>query len=267
MSESIQSKQIIERPPTDLEIYYNKIDEKREEYFVETQRHRLQVEILVDTLYPWLEKRTEGFIGSNIPVFYNMRQLVHQDLQDPDFFVVLDVPKGERGAWVVWNEIRRPSVIIEILSGLTQEQDKSYKKDIYQNNLQVGEYFWFDPFNPDDWAGFVYYVGVYRPITPNSQNQLVSNSMQLALTRWEGAYRDIHATWLRWITLDGELLPTSQETIEVERQHLEQERIRAEKAESQLKTLVTNLVQAGTSIEDIANLTNLTLPEVEKLLN
>ncbi|MHC0061725.1 hypothetical protein ACWATR_02220 [Nostoc sp. UIC 10890] len=36
----------------------------------------------------------------------------------------------------------------------------------------------------------------------------MSESLKLALQRWQENYKGIDATWLRWETLDGELLAT-----------------------------------------------------------
>lgn len=97
--------------------------------------------------------------------------------------------------------------MIELLSDSTAQSDKNEKKLIYQNQLRVPEYFWFDPFNPDDWAGFFLQHGVYQPISPTAQERLVSQSLGLALLRWQGNYKGTDATWLRWATSEGELLP------------------------------------------------------------
>lgn len=43
--------------------------------------------------------------------------------------------------------------------------------------LGVPEYFWYDPFNPKDWAGFAIAQRVYQPLIPNDRDQLVSESL------------------------------------------------------------------------------------------
>ena len=229
---------------------------------MESPRHKTQMDLLIDALMVWLAQREDGFIGGNMFVYYSLMQVKNQDFRGPDFFAVLGVPKGERRSWVVWEEGKAPDVVIELLSDSTREQDKNEKKLIYQNQLRVSEYFWFDPFNPDDWAGFLIEKGIYQPLIPDEQNQLVSHSLGLALQRWQGSYKGIDATWLRWATLKGELLPT----------HEEQERLRAESAESQLQQLQSqlqqtarNLLQIGMTVEQAAGLTGLSIPEVEQL--
>lgn len=203
----------------------------------------------------------------------------YKDFRGPDFFAVLGVPKGERLSWVVWGEGKAPDVVIELLSESTAERDKTEKKQVYQDQLRVPEYFWYDPFKPTDWAGFILQGGVYQPLTPNAHGQFVSQAMGLSLVRWQAIYKDIDATWLRWATLNGELLPTPQEIAEQERQRaeqerqekelaqqqVEQERQEKELAKSQLRQVVLNLLQEGMGIEQVARLTSLTETQVEQI--
>ena len=198
-------------------------------------------------------------------VYFSIAQVRNQDFRGPDFFAVLGVPKGERLSWVVWEEDKAPDVVIELLSESTAERDKTEKKQVYQDKLRVPEYFWYDPFNPSDWAGFTLRGGVYQPLTPNAQNQLVSQAMGLALVRWQATYKDIDATWLRWATFNGELLPTPQEIAEQQRQRAEQERREKELANSQLQQVVLNLLQDGMSVEQVARLTGFAETQVEKI--
>ena len=195
---------------------------------METLRHKYQMDLLLETIYPWVEKREDGFVGGNMFVYFSQAQVKNYDYKGPDFFCVLDVPKKERKSWVVWEEGKAPDVVIELLSESTANYDKNGKKLIYQNRLRVPEYFWYDPFNSDDWAGFSLSKGVYQPLTPDSDNRYISEQLQLALVRWQGVYRDIDTTWLRWQTLEGDLLPTDKEVSEQEKLRAEQEKLRAE---------------------------------------
>ncbi|MBF2004749.1 Uma2 family endonuclease [Chlorogloeopsis fritschii PCC 9212] len=291
MLENTPTEPYVPLPPTQTELPYD--DGKQ----MESQRHRLQMDLLIDVLMPWLEEREDGFVGGNMYVYYNMAQVRHKmavattempsrpllpyakpekehiqidkavyisdsilhslNFKGPDFFAVLGVPKGERRSWVVWEEGKAPDVVIELLSENTASIDKSEKKLIYQNQLRVTEYFWFDPFNPDDWAGFSLSGGLYQPLVLNEDNQLISSCLRLALQLWQGSYKGIHATWLRWATLQGELLPTTDEIAyregqraekerqraDQERQRAEQERQRAEQIESLLLQTARNLLQ------------------------
>lgn len=251
MLEIIPAELGVTLPPTQAELPYDDGNP------MESPRHKAQMDLLIDALLPWLATREDGFVGGNMFVYFSLAQVRNRDFKGPDFFVVLGVPKGERLSWVVWEEEKAPDIVIELLSESTSGLDKNEKKQVYQNQLRVPEYFWFDPFNPDDWAGFFLQHGVYQPIAPNAHNQLMSQSLGLALQRWQGNYKGIDATWLRWATLEGELLPTPEE----------QERQRADEAESRLQLTVRNLLQAGMSVEQVSQLTGLLASQVDQLRN
>ncbi|MEH2050582.1 Uma2 family endonuclease [Nostoc sp.] len=254
MSETTLAAPDIQLPPTQAELPDD------DGIPMESPRHKAQMDLLIDALIPWLSEREDGFIGGNMFVYYSLAQVRNKDFKGPDFFAVFGVPKGERRSWVVWEEGKAPDVVIELLSDSTAQADKNEKKLIYQNQMRVPEYFWYDPFNPNDLAGFSNDKGAYQPIVINAQNQLVSQSLGLALQLWQGSYKGINATWLRWAILAGELLPTPEEK---ERQRAEQERQRADKAESQLLQTARNLLESGMTIEQVARLTGLNVSEIE----
>lgn len=258
---TLRDQPSIALPPTQAELPYD------DNTTMETQRHKVQMELLIDTLSFWLDQREDGYVGGNMFVYYSLKQVRNEDFKGPDFFAVLDVPKGERLSWVVWEEGKAPDVVIELLSISTASVDKNEKKLIYQNQMRVPEYFWFNPFNSNDWAGFVLQNRVYQPIAQNPQGQLVSQALGLALVRWKGIYKGINITWLRWATLDGQLLPNSEEIAEQEKLRAEQEKLRADNAESQLRQVAANLLQQGMSIEQVAQLTTLSESEVREMMS
>ncbi|OUL27108.1 hypothetical protein BV378_10565 [Nostoc sp. RF31YmG] len=276
MSETLAAPDV-KFPPTQAELPYD------DGIPMESQRHKMQMELLIDVVETWLEQREDGYASGNMFVYFSLAQLKNQDFRGPDFFAVLGVPKGERRSWVVWEEGKGPDVVIELLSPATAATDKDEKKLIYQNQMRVPEYFWFDPFNPDDWAGFSLGSGVYQPIVANAESQLVSQALGLALLRWQGTYKGVNTTWLRWATLDGELLPTAEEKArqwaeqerqraeqerqraEQETQRAEQERQRAERAELQLQQTARNLLRSGMTAAQVANITGLSESEIEEL--
>jgi Uma2 family endonuclease len=207
---------------------------------METQRHKFQMDLLMDTLLSWLEQREDGYVGGNMFVYFSAAQIKKQDFKGPDFFAVLGVPKKERKSWVVWEEERAPDVVIELLSESTANQDKIEKKQIYQDKLRVNEYFWYDPFNPEDLAGFVLVDGLYEPIQPNEQGWLISNRLGLALVRWQGDYKGVTAVWIRWATLEGVILPTPQEVAQEAQQKAEEAQQKAERLAAKLRELGIN---------------------------
>jgi Uma2 family endonuclease len=167
-------------------------------------------------------------------VYFSAAQLKNEEFKGPDFFAVLGVPKRERKSWVVWEEGKAPDVVIELLSESTAQADKTEKKETYQDRLRVPEYFWYDPFNPEDWAGFILRDGKYESLVPDAERRFISERLGLALVRWQGVYKGVEAIWLRWATLEGRLLPTGDELVQQERQRAEQEKQRAQELEALL---------------------------------
>lgn len=208
---------------------------------METQRHKMQMDLLVEGLDPWLEKREDGYVGGNMFIYFSQAQLKNQDFKGPDFFAVTGVSKKERKSWVVWEEEKAPDVVIELLSPSTANFDKTEKKQIYQNKMRVSEFFWYDPFDSEDFAGFSLNSGTYQPLVFNEQGWLISQSLGLALVRWSGSYRGVMAVWLRWATLSGEVLLTGRELAEQERERAEQERERADRLAQKLRSLGVDL--------------------------
>lgn len=62
----------------------------------------------------------------------------------PDVMVIFDVEPGGRDNYKIWEEGKVPSVVFEITSKGTQNQDIEYKKILYEQ-LEVQEYWLFDP--------------------------------------------------------------------------------------------------------------------------
>jgi Uma2 family endonuclease len=197
---------------------------------METERHKKPMDLLVDSLEPWLGER--GYVGGNMFVYFSPNQLKNEEFKGPDVFVTLGNSNKERKSWVVWEEGKSPDVVIELLSESTAKKDKTLKKAVYQNQLKVAEYFLFDPFNPDDFLGFGLSRGVYKEL-PFLNDGFISKKLGLKLIRWRGLYKNIEATWLRWATRDGDLLllPAEIEArrADFERQQKEQALQRAER--------------------------------------
>jgi len=178
---------------------------------METLRHRLQMELLIHSLDPWAQARGDCFVGGNMFLYFSSEQLRGKDFRGPDFFVALGVSPRERKSWVVWDEEKGPDLIVELLSESTAHTDKTEKKRIYQDRLRVAEYFWYDPWNPDDFAGFTLDDGRYRPLLPRAPGRIPSPLLGLDLCWWDGWYGGVEARWVRWATTGGELLPTEAE--------------------------------------------------------
>ena len=152
---------------------------------METERHKLQMDLLINSLKPWLGERS--YVGGNMFVYFSPNQVKDEDFKGPDIFIVLDCSNHERKSWVVWEEKKSPNVVIELLSKTTAKKDKEKNKPIYQNKLKVQEYYWFDPHNPDEFKGFKLQNNIYQEL-PFKNESLESQQLGLKLVRWQGVY-------------------------------------------------------------------------------
>jgi Uma2 family endonuclease len=194
---------------------------------MESQRHVLQLQLLMQSLQLHWAERNDVFIGGNMFVYFSAEQVKDKDFRGPDFFVVLNVPRRERKSWVVWQEGKGPDLVIELLSESTAAVDRGEKKQVCQDRLRVPEYFLYDPMR-GELTGFVLSNRKYRPLEPDAGGHVYSAVLELSLARWEGVYEGVEASWLRFALADGSLLPTPQERAEQEHERAEQEHERAE---------------------------------------
>src|SRR5438477_346734 len=116
-------------PPTEGELPYDDGEP------METERHLLQMLLLIETLKLHWKDRPTGYVGGNMAVYFSLEQIKRQDFRAPDFFAVVDGVKKEHKSWVVWEEGRGPDVVIELLSESTEAVDKGRKKQVYQDEL------------------------------------------------------------------------------------------------------------------------------------
>jgi Uma2 family endonuclease len=194
--------------------------------------HRNQA--LMESTYALAQKEApRDFIGGNMFLYYSRRQRRRGGrrlprFRGPDLFVVKNVPPGPRDAWFAWEEEGRlPDVVVEFLSPTTERFDLTEKKRIYEQEMRVPEYFWYDQ-DTGELGGFRLEHGAYAPLPVDEGGRLWSAELGLFLVRWEGEYDGEHRLWLRWAGRDGLLLPTTGELVEQEGERVAYERARAE---------------------------------------
>jgi Uma2 family endonuclease len=211
---------------------------------MESHRHVLQMTLLRQTLtFHWAD-RQDFFVGGDMFVYFSQERIRSADFRGPDVFVVLDVPRRARKSWVVWQEGKGPDVVIELLSESTAELDRTVKKQIYQNELRVPEYFWFDP-ESGEFEGFALRERTYEALEPDPQGRLTSRVLGLCLAKWQGTYDREDGEWLRWCTSDGQYLPTPEEVVGQEREKADRARLRAEAERRRAERLAERLRALG----------------------
>ncbi len=122
------------------EIEYPESDGKP---MAETPLHMLVMWNTIQTLIAWYADDPKVYVWGNMMLYY-----VEGDIKKtvaPDVFVVKGVGKHkERRVFKTWEE-KTPKLVIEVTSRKTRKEDLGSKKDKYQNDLKVPEYFLFDP--------------------------------------------------------------------------------------------------------------------------
>jgi Uma2 family endonuclease len=216
---------------------------------LETEWHVLELHLLLDLFLQAMAEqgRTDFYAGGNMFVYYSIEQAreVWEEetrrrkktaFRGPDVFWVGGVDFHKRKAWVSWEEDGRlPDVIVELLSPATAENDRTKKKEIYQNVFRTAEYFLYDP-ETEILEGFRLVGTSYQPIPPDPKGRLWSEKLGASLGFWQGAFRQREYTWLRLFRPDGTLVPTPGEQAGEERQRADTAEQRADTAEQRADT-------------------------------
>ncbi len=184
---------------------------------LETPWHRLEINLLIESIVWHLRGRTDYFAGGNMFLYYSTKQARERTYKGPDFFFVNGVDrKKKRLYWWVFDEDGRfPNVIIELASPSTIETDLTAKKELYERRFKTPEYFCYNPSN-QSLLGWRLKNERYGPIEPNERGWLWSEQLQLWLGLWQGEYIGNNDHWLRFYDKSGKLLPTKAEALEEE---------------------------------------------------
>ena len=201
--------------PFPREIYYPESDGKP---MGETEFHRDEIYALIWVLRQRYLDVPDVHVTGNLFLYY-----VQGDprfVVCPDVFVVKGVPKHERRTYKLWEEGQVPSLVIEVTSDSTRDEDLHGKKDLYEH-LGVEEYIIHDPFGEylrPPLQGFRLENGRYRRIEPAMNGSLVSRATGVTFKPAGRALRLID-------TATGEMLPSAEE-VRLELDHERAERLK-----------------------------------------
>jgi Uma2 family endonuclease len=158
----------------------------------ETEIHIREIIYLFEALDEHLRGVPEVYVGADMLLYYvegNPRKFVV-----PDVFVTRGVPRGERRIYKLWEEGRPPSLIVEVTSDSTRNEDVSRKRALYEQ-LGVEEYVLYDPLqdylNPP-LQGFRLVDGRYQPIPPGTDGAILSQTTGVTLRIEERGIRALH---------------------------------------------------------------------------
>lgn len=132
----------------------------------ETDVHRNVMAETIETLKTHFAGQPV-YVSGNILLYYrpgNQRRHV-----SPDVLVVRGLEPRDRENYLLWKEGRAPNVVIEVTSPSTREEDLEDKLEIYRDEIEVAEYFLFDPrseYLAPTLQGYRLSRGRYEPIVP-----------------------------------------------------------------------------------------------------
>ncbi len=229
-------------PPCDLE---------SDEPELESDLHRDQIELLLACLKWYWRSRDDFYATGNLTIYYSEDRITTREFRGPDFFVVLGCSNRPRRSWMLWVEAGKyPNVIVELLSNSTARVDRTTKKELYQDTFRTPEYFWFHP-ETLEFQGFRLMAGKYEAIVANESGWLWSQQLELFL--------GIYQSKLRYFSVEGELVPTSDELAEIAQQQ-------AKTAQQQAKTAKQQAEAAQQQAEAERQQKELAQQQVQELL-
>jgi Uma2 family endonuclease len=180
----------------------------------ETDQHRILMNDLIQTLQAFYADEPLVYVSGNLLLFYvRGDRLKHLS---PDVFVVKGVPKHPRDNYLLWEEGRPPSIVIELTSSSTKDEDIHDKYALYQDSIGVFEYFLFDPFGDylkPPFRGYRLRQGKYVPIK-SMKGRLPSKSLGLHLERNGAALRLYDPATQEWLPTPLERIATAEAEIE-----------------------------------------------------
>jgi Uma2 family endonuclease len=143
----------------------------------ETYVHLYALLITLEVLRQYLEGRQATVLGNQ---FLYYAQGFPKLRVAPDVMVIFDVAPGGRDNYKIWEEGQVPSVIFEMTSAGTKDQDQVFKKTLYQQ-LGVQEYWLFDP--KGEWIaeklqGYRLQEEDYKPIK-DSRSEILQLRLQV----------------------------------------------------------------------------------------
>jgi Uma2 family endonuclease len=242
--------------PLDFEIEYPDSDGLP---MAESDQTREFLIYCVEALDEYFRDRSDVYVSGNSFIYY--RQGVPDAVISPDVFVVFGVEKKKRRSYKVWEEGGiTPRFVMEITSKTTQEKDEQEKPDKYAQ-LEVQEYFQYDPtgdyLNPP-LKGSVLVKGQYQAIAPAADGTFYSQILGLELRLLDGDLRF-------FVPQTGEKLLSFQE-MDQARRDAEQAQRDAEQArrdaEQARLDAIPRLIEMGLSIAQVAIALGLPLEQV-----
>jgi Uma2 family endonuclease len=198
--------------------------------FVKNFQEHPQAVILTDSLEQTLNRlHPDGqyAIGQDCGIYWRETEPPEKGAEAPDWFYVPNVPPRLTGqirrSYVLWREFIAPTVVLEFASGDgSEEHDQTplaYSEDgttkpgkfwVYERIVRAPYYGIFFV-NSGELELYELVGGQYEQMQANERGHYPILPLEVELGVWEGAYQNQDQQWLRWWSLQGELLLTGSE--------------------------------------------------------
>ncbi|MDJ0737094.1 MAG: Uma2 family endonuclease [Nostocaceae cyanobacterium] len=245
-----------------LPTMYDLPSENPEEPGLPDDFHFLQPLLLYLTFLPTNWNPELVYSAADLNLYYDLRH--PQWYKHPDWFGVVGVTKlyeekDLRLSYVTWQEPANPFVVVELLSPGTEAEDLGQtqkevnkpptKWEVYERILRVPYYVVFSRYT-NEMQAFHLVGGHYEPMNLTDE-RLAMPELGLSLGLWQGSFRDIQRLWLRWFTLDGELIPEPTEKVATVTQRVIIAEMEAAAAQRKAEKLAEKLRQLGINPDDL----------------
>jgi Uma2 family endonuclease len=211
------------------------------EPLAESYDHLYAILVTLEVLRQYLMGRQATVLGDQF-LYYsqgNPRMRVA-----PDVMVIFNVEPGGRDNYKVWEEGQMPSVIFEMTSPSTRNQDMDVKKTLYEK-IGVEEYWLFDPrgeWIPEQLQGYRLNNQAYEAIADNYSTalglRLTVEGKLIAFYRGDNGERLLMPEEMRVaLQQERERAQLERERTQLERERADRERDRAEALAAQLRAL------------------------------
>ncbi|BAZ09498.1 hypothetical protein NIES4071_13060 [Calothrix sp. NIES-4071] len=239
-------------PHLTLPTMYDLPSDNPEEPGLPDDFHFLQPLLLYLTFQPTNWNPDLVYSAADLNLYYDITH--PQWYKRPDWFGVVGVGKLYQGqdlrlSYVTWQEKVDPFVVVELLSPGTegedlgeteQEENKPPTKwKVYEEILRVPYYVVFSRYT-NEFKPYHLVGGHYEAVNITSDRRILIPELGLSLGLWQGLFRGIEKLWLRWFTLEGELILSPEEEANSAKQEAVEAKIRAEKLAEKLRQLGIN---------------------------
>lgn len=236
---------------------------------VENSFEHPQSSLLSDVLLPVLDRlHPDGnyFVGADTGIYWqHTKPDPMRGCKAPDWYYVPNVPHtldGQlRRSYVLWQEVVRPLIVMEYVSGNgNEERDETPfvgKFWVYEQGIAAPYYAIWDP-ERVRLEVFELVRAHYQALTPDGDGRFWIPELEVKLGVWHGEYHGYTTDWLRVWDRNGNPVPTSAERgeaessrAEAERRRAEAEKARAEAEKQRAEKLAARLRELGVDPDSV----------------